>query len=99
MQNTVLDIIRRLKINVILIIKKDNLLTKQDIDKYNKQYKNLKIVYNNTFHDRYFILDNELIYHCGASINRIGYKTFCINILSDDGVKESLISEITKIIK
>ena len=35
--NTILDIIRRLKIKIVIITKKDNLLTKQDIEKYNKQ--------------------------------------------------------------
>ena len=49
--------------------------------KYNKQYHNLKILYTNTFHDRYFILDNNQVYHCGTSINRIGYKTFSITLI------------------
>ena len=69
--NTLLDIIKRLNIQVIIITKPNNLLTKQDIEKYNKQYKNLKVIYNNTFHDRYFVLDEEVVYHCGTSINRI----------------------------
>ena len=96
--NTILDIVKRLKINVVIITKKNSLLTKQDIEKYNKQYNNLKVLYNNTFHDRYFILDNELVYHCGASINRIGYKTFCINLISDYKVNRLLIDEVNKII-
>ena len=74
--NTTLDIIKRLSIKVTIITKTNNLLTKQDIEKYNKQYKNLKVIFNNTFHDRYFILDNKEVYYCGTSINRIGYKTF-----------------------
>ena len=97
--NTILDIIRRLKVKVIIITKKDNLLTSQDIERYNKQYSNLKVIYNNTFHDRYFILDNDIVYHCGASINRIGYKTFSINLISDKNIKERLIDEVKKIIK
>ena len=82
--NTLLDIIKRLKMDVIIITKPNNLLTQQDIIKYNKQYHNLKVYYNNTFHDRYFIIDDEMVYHCGASINRIGYKTFSINLISDE---------------
>ena len=97
--NTILDIIRRLKFKVIIITKKDNLLTKQDIEKYNKQYNNLKVIYNNTFHDRYFIIDEDIIYHCGASINRIGYKTFSINLISDEKIKKLLIDEVNNIIK
>lgn len=86
--NTILDIIKRLKSNVIIITKEKNLLTNQDILKYNKQYHNLKVIYDNTFSDRYFILDNENIYHCGASINKIGYKTFSITLINDNFVKK-----------
>ncbi len=96
--NTLLDIIKRLNIDVIIITKKDNLLTHQDITKYNKQYHNLKVIYNNTFHDRYFIIDKTQVYHCGTSINRIGYKTFSINLISDDDVCNSLINKVNKII-
>lgn len=96
--NTLLDIVKRLNIDVIIITKSNNLLTKQDIEKYNKQYHNLKVIYDNSFHDRYFIIDNSIIYHCGASINRIGYKTFSINIINDEEVSNSLINKVNKII-
>jgi len=96
--NTLLDIIKRLNVYVTIITKKDNLLTNQDISKYNKQYRNLKVVYDNSFYDRYFILDNEIIYHCGTSINRIGYKTFSINLISDREVCNNLINKISEII-
>ena len=96
--NTILDIIKRLNIEVILITKKDNLLTDQDIEKYNRQYHNLKVIYDNTFHDRYFILDKEEVYHCGASINRIGYKTFSINLISDKEIIQLLINRLKETI-
>lgn len=96
--NTILDIIKRLKANVIIITKENNLLTNQDIRKYNKQYSNLQVIYNNTFHDRYFILDNENIYHCGASINKIGYKTFSITLINDNFVLKTLLDRVYKII-
>ena len=94
----ILDIIKKLNINVIIITKKDNLLTNKDIDKYNKQYNNLKVVYNSTYHDRYFILDKNIIYHCGTSINRIGYKTFSINLISDKEVCDLLIYKTNKLL-
>ena len=96
--NTILDIIKRLEIEVIVITKFNNLLTNQDIIKYNKQYHNLKVVFNNTFHDRYFILDNKDVYHCGASINRIGYKTFSITQISDDDICNVLIDRVNNIL-
>ena len=94
---TLLDIIKRLKVKVTIITKPDNLLTYQDIIKYNKQYNNLKVIYDNTFHDRYFILDNKIVYHCGTSINRIGYKTFSITLINDEEICQVLINKIDKI--
>ena len=96
--NTILDIIKRLNVQVIIITKKDNLLTNQDITKYNKQYHNIKVIFNNNFHDRYFLIDDKCIYHCGTSVNRIGYKTFSINLISDEDVCSSLINKVNKII-
>ena len=96
--NTILDIIKRLDVEVIIITKKNNLLTQQDIEKYNKQYHNLKVIFNNSFHDRYFLIDDKTIYHCGTSVNRIGYKTFSINLVSDREVCDSLLNKVNKII-
>lgn len=92
-----LDIIKKLDVKVIIITKKNNLLKEFDIEIYNKQYNNLKVIYNNTFHDRYFIIDKKIVYHCGTSINRIGYKTFSINLLSDKDVTIPFINNINSI--
>ena len=97
--NTVLDIVKRLYINVTIITKKYNLLTEQYILKYNKQYNNLKVIYDNSFHDRYFIIDKRIVYHCGASINRIGYKTFSITQVSDEEVCKVLVDKVDKLRK
>ena len=95
---TVLDIIKDLNVNVTLIVKTKTLLSNLDISRYNSQYNNLTIKYNDSFHDRYFILDNSKIYHCGTSINRIGSKTFSINIIDDNLLKNALLTEVNKII-
>ena len=92
-----LDIIKELKVKVIIITKENNKLSKLNIEKYNKQYNNLKVIYDDTFHDRYFILDNKTVYHCGASINGIGKKTFSINKLEDDIIKETLLKTFANI--
>ncbi len=91
---TILDFIKELKVNVTLIVREKSLLHEMDIEKYNKQYQNLKVIYDNTFHDRYFILDQEIMYHCGTSLNHIGEKTFSINLLEDEIVKELLLNKI-----
>ena len=94
---TLLDIISRMKVKVLLITKNNTILTKIDIQKYNRQYNNLTINYDNTFHDRYIILDNNTIYHCGASINHLGNKTFSINILQEEEIIKLLIDKINNI--
>ena len=94
----ILDMISKLKVKVIIITKTKSLLNKLDIEKYNKQYNNLSIIYEDTFHDRYFIIDRSIIYHLGTSINHIGSKTFSINILEDALVIELFINKIEKII-
>ena len=63
-----------------------------------KYKKYLKVIFNNNFHDRYFILDKVQVYHCGASINRIGYKTFSINFISDEEVCKLLIGRVNKLL-
>lgn len=95
---TILDIIKKLSVNVIVITKPNGLLTNIDIKKYNNQYHNLTIKYNDTFHDRYFIIDNNEVYHCGASINYAGTRTFSINKLDDEEVCSALIKKIDKVI-
>ena len=81
----------------VILITTDKLLTKEDINKYNKQYHNLRVIYNSTFHDRYFILDDMIVYHCGTSINRIGYKTFSITLINDIDVTNLLMGKINRL--
>ncbi len=91
---SVLDMIKNIHLPVTLICKNNCLLKPLDIKKYKVQYHNLTVKYDKTFHDRYFILDQETVYHCGASLNRIGYKTFSINLLLDIDIKNSLLKKI-----
>ena len=48
------------------------------INKYNSQYHNVKVLINNSFHDRFIIIDNKVLYHCGASFKDLGKKCFAI---------------------
>ena len=93
-----LDLIRNINCNIILITKDNNKLSDIEINKYDKQYNNLKVIRNNSFHDRYFIIDRKEIYHSGTSINNIGTKTFSINKLEDKIIKETLLNNVLKII-
>ena len=95
---TVLDMIKNLDCKVILITSKRGKLTELDIDKYNSDYHNLSIYYDDTFHDRYFIIDRDCLYHSGNSINHIGFRKSSIDIIHDENVKKLIISDINKII-
>ena len=56
---------------------------KLDLEKYNKQYKDISIKTNKKFHDRFLIIDNKEVYHIGASLKDLGKKTFAFNKMED----------------
>ena len=90
----ILDIIKGINKKVIIITKENNLLKKEIIEKYNKQYNNLKVIYDNTFHDRFIINDKRVFYHLGTSLNYLGKKTFGINLILEDSFKSNLLKRI-----
>lgn len=67
---------------IILTSEKSNLL-KLDIQKFNKEYPMLKVGKTNKFHDRFIIIDNKNLYHCGASLKDLGKKCFAISKIKD----------------
>lgn len=93
---SVLDMISKIDKKVLLITRNNDLLKEIDIKKYNEQYHNLEIKYDNSFHDRYIILDRKEVYHCGTSLNHAGSKTFSINKIEDEFVINALINKILK---
>ena len=56
---------------------------KLDLEKYNKQYKDITIKTNKKFHDRFLIIDNKEVYHIGASLKDLGKKTFAFSKMED----------------
>ena len=95
----VLDMISRLDVDVYLIIRNNSLLSKLDISKYNEQYNNLKVIYSDLFHDRYIIIDDNIIYHCGSSLNKAGTRIFSINILEDKYIIKALLDKVREVKK
>ena len=69
---------------------KSKLLNK-DIEMFNKQYGNLIIKYTDKVHDRYIIIDNQKLYHLGASIKDLGKKIFSISESPNELIDELLI--------
>lgn len=55
------------------------------------------MLYSDTYHDRYIILDNKKVYHLGASINHLGSKTFSINTISDESIVQLLVENVKEI--
>ena len=62
------------------------------INKYNSQYHNVTIKINNSFHDRFIIIDNKILYHCGASFKDLGKKCFAINKIEDKEILCSILN-------
>ena len=93
-----LDLIINTKCNVILITRDSNRLSHLEIEKYNNEYHNLVVYRNNSFHDRFIIIDKKDIYLLGTSINNAGDKTFMIIKLEKESVKKTLINDINEII-
>lgn len=96
---TLLDYIKDINAKIIIITSNKSRIKDIEIDKFNKQYNKLEVIYNNAFHDRYFIIDKKSVFHVGASLNHIGEKIFSINKLNDKFVKENLINYVIKVIK
>lgn len=70
-------------VEVVILTIQNNRLTKLDVQKFNKQYPTLKIAYTNKFHDRFIVIDNKELYHCGASLKDLGKKCFAISKIED----------------
>ena len=64
------------------------------INKYNSQYHNVTIKINNSFHDRFIIIDNKILYHCGASFKDLGKKCFAINKINNIDMVNDLINKL-----
>ena len=83
-----LDILKNIDREIIIVSKNIN---EKLVHKYQKQYHNVKFVKNDSFHDRFIILDRYVLFSCGASFKDLGKKCFCINELKDKiGLKEML---------
>ena len=70
-------------VEVAILTSQNCNITKLDIQKFNKQYSNLKLAYTNKFHDRFIVIDNKELYHCGASLKDLGKKCFAISRMED----------------
>ena len=62
--------------------------------KYSKQYNNVTFINNNSYHDRFIIIDRKIVYHCGASFKDLGKKCFGIHEIENKIEMEKLINDV-----
>ena len=90
-----LDTLKHIDKNIIIISKNiDNVL----ISKYCKQYTNIKFINNNSFHDRYILLDKKEVYVSGMSLKDIDKKYRYIYKMNEPLFINELIKRIDNII-
>ena len=87
----ILDVLSKIDRKILLISNKYN---NQDYQKYKKQYNNVELIINNIFHDRFIIIDNSVLYHCGASFKDLGKKCFEISKIEDRDILDEIIKKL-----
>ena len=82
--NITLDILSNKNTNVNLTIVTSSIISNISITNFNKQYPNLTVKYNNTFHDKFLVIDDTYLYLIGSSIKDAGKKCFAICEMNKD---------------
>ena len=54
------------------------------------------MITTNTFHDRFIIIDNKVLYHSGASFKDLGKKCFAITKMEDSNILKELLDKLEK---
>ncbi len=75
---------------VVLLTKSISKQLHLDIQKANTQYGNIHATNFTQSHDRFLIIDNEEVYHLGASLKDLGKKWFAFSKLNKDSVSTIL---------
>jgi len=86
-----LDTLKNVERNIIIVSKNINEILKK---KYEEQYNNVTFINNNSFHDRFIILDRNKLYSCGASFKDLGKKCFAINEFVDNEYLMKLLEKV-----
>ena len=75
-----LDILKSINKKITIVSKNIGSTLKK---KYESQYNNIVFINDNSFHDRFIIIDEKTLYHCGASFKDLGKKCFAIHEIRD----------------
>ena len=84
--DTILKMLSKKRNNVetVILTSPNTTISKLDVTKFNKQYPTLKVATTSNFHDRFILIDDIELYHCGASLKDLGKKCFAINKIEDN---------------
>jgi hypothetical protein len=88
-----LDELRSIDKDIIIISSNINVNLRK---KYLKQYNNIKFIKNDSYHDRFIIIDRKRVFHSGASFKDLGRKCFGIHEIENSVKIEKLINEVIK---
>ena len=77
-------------VDLLVITSSKAKLKNNEISAFNTQYGNLTVVIDNKIHDRYLILDDEMFYHLGSSINHLGKRLTQITLMEDSEIINSI---------
>lgn len=86
-----LDILKDIDKNIVIVSNNSDKVLKK---KYSSQYKNVSFMDNNSFHDRFIIIDRKILYTCGASFKDLGKKCFSINQIENNKYLEDILKVI-----
>lgn len=90
-----LDILRYVDKKIIIMSKNYN---EELIKKYKSQYKNIMLINDNSFHDRYIILDRKEVYTSGMSLKDIGKKYSYINKINESIFIVELLKRVSNVL-
>lgn len=87
--------------DILRIIHKKIIIISSHIDetlkkKYLKQYNNVLFIKNDSYHDRFIIIDRKMVFHSGASFKDLGKKCFAINEIENKIENDKLIKDVIK---
>jgi hypothetical protein len=100
MDETTITLLTKKKksVKVLLLGKTTSKQLSLDLQKANQQYGNFELKTFVLSHDRFLIIDDNEVYHLGASLKDLGKKWFAFSKLEKDSV-ESLMYEIERLRK
>jgi hypothetical protein len=84
-------------VSATVLTKKIGAQLEQDLKKHNSQYPSIRVEAFPHSHDRFLILDDETIYHIGASLKDLGKKWFAFSRM--DTTSLSIMARVREVLK